>query len=121
MYIFILSTENLSLECEVFIHYYSQIVNSLSANALSHYFVEQGIITSANQQEIFNVHSPPKAAGLLLSNISSALMLGYNKGFYKFLETTERYGSGDSKRVTTAIRKLLELKHKEKDTYGNQL
>ena len=115
---YLLLTEHLSIECKVFIHYYSQIVNTLSAITLSPYFVKHGIILPANQQEIYNVHSPTKAAGLLLSNISSALMSGFNKGFYKFLDITEQYGSGDSKHVTTAIKeKLLELKSEDKGTY----
>ena len=114
---YLILTEDLSVECEVFIHYYSQIVNTLSAKTLSPYFVAQGIILPANQEEISNVHSPTKAAGLLLCSISSALMSGYNEGFYKFLDITEQYGSDDSKRVTKAIRqKLLELKSEDKGT-----
>ena len=118
---YFLPTEHLSLECEVFIHYYSQIVNSVSANvlSLSQYFVSEEIILPTNLQEISSIHSPTKAAGLLLNNISSALMSGSNEGFYKFLEVAERYGSDASKLVMSAIReKLIELKPKVKGTYG---
>ena len=105
----------------MFIHYYSQIVNSVSANvlSLSQYFVSEEIILPTNLQEISSIHSPTKAAGLLLNNISSALMSGSNEGFYKFVEVVERYGSDASKLVMSAIReKLIELKPKVKGTYG---
>ena len=99
------------MELEVFICYYSQIVNSLSVETLSPYFVSQNIITSAEQIEIFSVPSPIKAAGLLLSRISSSLIVGVTESFYGFLDITEQHGNIDSKTVATAIRKkLLEMK-----------
>ena len=108
-HILLLPTE-LSAEYEVFICYYSQIVNSLSAETLSPYFVSQNIITSAEQLEIFSVPSPIKAAGLLLSKISCALSVEITEDFYKFIDIVEQYGSIDSKTVTTAMRKkLLEM------------
>ena len=110
-----MSTEHISAEYEVFIHYFSQIVSSISAVALSPYFVQQNIISPSEQLEIFNVTSPNKASGLLLSKISSAMKAGFTKTFYKLLDITEQHGSIDSVMVTTAIRKkLLELKSKDK-------
>ena len=107
--------EYISAECEVFIHYFSQIVSSISAVALSPYFVQQNIISPPEQMEIFNATSPTKASGLLLSKISYALKAGFTKIFYAFLDITEQHGSMDSARVTGVIRKkLLELKSKEK-------
>ena len=116
MYV-ILSTEHHSLECEVFIQYYSQIVNILSASAkeLSTEFVQNDIILHERQQEIFSIPSPTKAAGLLLNTISSALISGCNKGFYKFLDITEQYDNSDIKHLISAIRKkLLVLEPKDK-------
>jgi len=104
-----------STEFEVFIHYYSQIVNSLSVETLSPYLISQNIIAPAEQIEILSVPSPIKAAGLLLCKISSALKAGITQDFYKFLDTAEQYGSIDGKVVITAIRmKLLELKSEDK-------
>ena len=69
------------------------------------------IISPAEKSEISSVPSPIKAAGLLLSKISCALEAGINETFYKFLDITEKYGSIDSKTLTTAIRKrLMEIK-----------
>ena len=103
-----------STEFEVFIHYYSQIVNSLSVETLSPYLVSHNIIP-AEQMEILGVLSPIKAASLLLCKISSALKAGITQDFYKFLDTAEQYGSIDGKVVITAIRmKLLELKSEDK-------
>ena len=107
----LLPTEH-SAEYEVFICYYSQIVNTLSAETLSPYFVSQSIISSGEQMEIFNVHSPIKSAGLLLSKISSALNAGITESFYKFLDITEQFGSIDSQTVTTTMRKRLKCHRK---------
>ena len=100
-------TDHHSAEYEVFIHYYSQIVNSLSAVALSPYFVKEKIISTADQSLIFDTPVPVTAASLLLSKISSALKAGITESFYKFLDITDQYGSIDSKTIITAIRKKL--------------
>ena len=97
----------------MFVHYFSQIVTSIPAVALSPYFVQQNIISPSEQLEIFNATLPNKAASLLLSNISSALKAGITKEFYKFLDITEQHGNIDSINVTNAIRKkLFKLKSK---------
>ena len=108
-----LPTEQRSPEFEAFVYYYSQIVNSLPAEALSPHFVAQNIISPAEQMEICGVRSPIKAAGLLLSNISGALSAEFTGDFYKFLDIMEQHGSSDSKTVTAAIRKKL-LKSQDK-------
>ena len=108
-----LPTEQHSPEFEAFVYYYSQIVNSLPAEALSPHFVAQNIISPAEQMEICGAHSPIKAAGLLLSNISRSLSAELTGDFYKFLDITEQHGSSDSKTVTIAIRKKL-LKSQDK-------
>ena len=106
-----LAEYEVSAEYEVYICYYSQIVNSLPVETLSPYFVSDKIISPAEQLEISSVPSPIKAAGLLLIKISCALDAGITESFYKFLNITEKYGSIDSKTVTSAIRKrLLEMK-----------
>ena len=90
-------------------------MSSTSAVALSPYFVQQNIISSSEQLEIFNSTSRNKASGLLLSKISFALKAGFIKTFYKFLDITEQHGSMDSAMVTGVIRKkLLELESKDK-------
>ena len=108
-----------SAEYEVYICYYSQIVNTLPVETLSPHFVAHNIILPAEQLEISSVPSPIKAAGLLLTKISYALDAGITKGFYKLLDINEQYGSIDSKTVTTAMRKrLLEVKStKDKGIY----
>ena len=104
-------TDHHSAEYEVYICYYSQIVNTLPVTTLSPHFVSHNIILPAEQLEISSVPSPIKAAGLLLSKISCALDAGITEGFYNFLEINEQYGSIDSKTVNTAMRKrLLEMK-----------
>ena len=114
----LIPTGHISAEYEVFIYYFSQIVSSISAVALSPYFVQQNIISPSEQLEIFNSTSPNKAAGLLLSKISSALKAGFTKIFYAFLDITEQHGSIDSAMVTGVIRKkLLELKSNGKGMY----
>lgn len=99
--------EQLPAEYEVFIQYYSQIVSSLSAKALSPHFVTQKIISPEEQLEIFSITSSRKAASMLLSKISVALKVGSNEGFYKLLDITEQHGSIDSKNVTLAVRRKL--------------
>ena len=98
----------------MFIHYFSQIVTSISAVALSPYFVQRNIISPSEQLEIFNANLPNKAACLLLSNISFALKAGITKVFYQFLDIAEQHGNIDSVSVTNAIRKRL-IKLKSKD------
>ena len=112
---YFLTTGHISVEYEAFIHHFSQIVSSISAVALSPYFVQQNIISPSEQLEVFNATSSIKASGLLLSPISSALKAGFTKIFYKFLDITEQHGSMDSAMVTGAIRKkLLQLKSNDK-------
>ena len=108
---------HISVEYEVFIHHFSQIVSSISARALSPYFVQQNIISPSDHLEIINATSPNIASGLLLSTISSALNADFTKIFYKFLDITEHYGSLDSANVIGTIRKkLLQLKSNDKGT-----
>ena len=99
----------------MFIQYYSQIVTSLSAQTLSHHFVKEKIISTADQSLIFSTPVETTAASLLLSKISSALKAGINESFYKFLDITEQYGRIDSKNVITAIRKKLKAENKGTD------
>ena len=106
----------------MFIYYYSQIVNILSASSVRELFpqfVQNGIILCENQEEIFNMSSPTKAIGLLLSPISSALMSRRNKGFYKFLDIAEQCGKCGIKELISTIRKkLFELRPEDKGTYN---
>ena len=104
---YVLSTEYHSAEYEVFVQYYSQLVTSLSAVALSPYFVKEKIISTADQSLIFSTLVQTTAASLLLSKISSALNAGITEGFYRLLDIVEHHGSIDSKTVITAIRKKL--------------
>ena len=105
-----LSTEHLLPEHEVFVNYFSQIVSSIPAEALSQYFVQYKIISPPEQLEIYDaLPNYKKAAGLLLSKISTALKAGVTEVFYKFLDITEQYGTDDSLVVISAIRKKLSL------------
>jgi len=99
--------EHLSVEYEVFTQYYSQIVSSLSAKALSPHFVAQKIISPEEQLEIFSTTSSKKAASMILSKIFVALEIGSNEDFYKLLDITEQHGSIDSKNVSLAVRRKL--------------
>ena len=99
--------EHHSLEYEVFIHYYSQLVCCISAKALSPHFVTEQIMSHENHLEISAVVDSTKAAGLLLTKVASALNAGVTEVFYKFLYITEKYGSADSKTISSAIRKKL--------------
>lgn len=112
IYYLILPTEYHSVEYEVFIRYYSSIVNSLSAKTLSPFFVTENIISTTDESVILNTPVKTIAASLLLSNISSELKAGINECFYKFLDITEQHGSIDSKDVITAIRKKLQSEDK---------
>ena len=110
-----MSAGHISAEYEVFIHYFSQIVSSISARALSPYFVQQDIISPSDHLEIINATSTNKATGLLLSTISSALKANFTTIFYKFLDIIEQYGSLDSANMIGTIRKkLLELQSNDK-------
>lgn len=110
-YIFV--SIDLSVEYEVFIEFFSQIVDVIPAVALSGHFVQENIISPQDQLEIFKVTLPINAAGLLLNKISIPLKGGNNKIFYKFLDITEQHGNIDSKTLIDDIRKtLLELKSK---------
>ena len=60
-----------------------------------------------DNSEILDISSHTKAAGLLLSKISSTLDAGITKTFYKFLDIVDQHGSSDSKTVANAIRKKL--------------
>ena len=102
----------------MFIQYYSEIVNMLSASAkeLFPQFVRKGIIFCENQEEIFSMPSPTKAIGLLLGPISYALMSRRSKGFYAFLEIAEQCGKHGIKDLISAIRK--KLRSEDKGTYN---
>ena len=91
----------------MFIQYYSQIVNSMSAKALSPHFVAKHIISPGDQEEIFSIASSKKAAMLLLCRVSSALEFGIVDNFYKLLDIIEQYGNIDSRKVSLDIRKKL--------------
>ncbi|XP_065904826.1 uncharacterized protein [Dysidea avara] len=109
-------TESLLPECEVFIQYYSQIVNNMSAKSLAPHFVAHKIISPDDQEEISSVASSKKAAMLLLSRVSSALEAGIVKSFYKFLDITEHCGSNNSRTVSLAItEKLLKIKGNQEE------
>ena len=60
-----------------------------------------------DNSEILDISSHTKAAGLLLSKISSALDAGITKTFYKFLDIVDQHGSSDIKTVANAVRKKL--------------
>jgi len=107
MHFVLLSVQQCSREYEVFIQHFSQIVNSLSAQALSPYFVAQNIISPEDQLEILTITSPRRAASLLLSRISSAVEAGVNESFYRFLDILEQHGNVDSKQVLFTIRRDL--------------
>jgi len=108
-----LSTGYHSVEYDVFIQYFSQIVNSLSVQSLSAHFVAHNIISQEDQLEILSIVSPRKAASFLLSRISFAVKAGVNESFYKFLNISEQYGSIDSRNVSLALKeKLSGLKNK---------
>ena len=115
----ILPTEHLSAEHEIFVHYFSQIVSSISAETLSPFFVQHRIISTPEHAEI-RAALPNKAAGLLLGKISTALKAGVTEVFYKFLDITEQHGNVDSLMVISTIRKelsLLEYKLKDEGSY----
>ena len=104
---------DLSVEYEVFIEFFSQIVDVIPTVALSGHFVQEKIILPEDQLEIFKVTLPSKAAGLLLNKISIPLKAGDINIFYQFLDITEQHGNIDSKTLIDDIRKtLLELKSK---------
>ncbi|XP_065906869.1 uncharacterized protein [Dysidea avara] len=110
-----------SAEYEVFIQYFSQIVNSLSVQSLSAHFVAQNIISQEDQLEILSVTSPRKAVSFLLSRISSAVEAGVNESFYRFLDITEKYGSIDNRNISLAIKgKLLRCKESICKMKGNE-
>ena len=113
---YIFYTEVMSPECQVFIQYYSQIVNNMSAKSLCPHFVAKNIILSENQDEIVSATSSKKAAMLLLSSISCALETEIVESFYKFLDIVEQHGNVDSRDVALAIRRKLsklKLNHEE--------
>ena len=120
MITFFIPTDLHSAEYEVFIQYFSQIVNSLSVQSLSAHFVAQNIISQEDQLEILSVTSPRKAVSFLLSRISSAVEAGVNESFYRFLDITEKYGSIDNRNISLAIKgKLLRCKESICKMKGN--
>lgn len=60
-----------------------------------------------DNSEILDTQSHTKAAGLLLTKISSALDARNTEAFYKFLDIVDQHGSSDIKTVVTAVRKKL--------------
>ena len=104
---YFIPVKHCSREYEVFIKHFSEIVNSLTAQALSPYFVARNIISPEDQLEILSVTSPRKAASLLLTRVSSAVEVGVNESFYRFLDIIEQHGNSDSKQILLAIRRDL--------------
>ena len=109
--VLIVTAELLPAEQEVFVHYFSQLVTSMPAKSMSEYFVQHEIISPQEQQQIFSVASAYKAAGLLLTNIFSAVKIGITAVFYMFLNIVERHGSFDCTSVIKAMRKRLKHKY----------
>ena len=65
-----------------------------------------------DDSEISEVPSHTKAAGFLLSKISSGLDAGITEAFYKFLDIVEQYGNSDSKNVMGVVRRKLKSNFK---------
>jgi len=107
-------------ECDVFIQYYSQIVNNMSAKSLCPYFVAKNIILPEHQEEIMSTTSSKRSAMLLLRTISCALETGIVEGFYKFLEIIEQHGNVDSKNVVLAIRRKLSKEFGQVEKFSSQ-
>ena len=98
-----------SVEYEVFVRYFSRIVNSISAQTLSPHFVSRKIISHEDQIEILSVTSPRRAASLLLGRVSSAVEAGVNESFYRFLDILEQYGTPATKEILLAIKRDLSM------------
>ena len=105
--VLIVTTEMLPAEQEIFIQYFSQLVTSLPVKSISQHFVQDEIISLQEQQEIFKAASAYKAAGLLLTNIFSAVKIGVPEVFYIFLNIAEKYGTIDCINVIKAMKKRL--------------
>lgn len=94
-------------EYEVFKKTYSSLVDILNSTDLYRYFVSEGVITLAENDEISAETNPIKKVEILLRIISSALENGYTKSFYLMLQVMVCYGNTATKELAKTISHML--------------
>ena len=88
---------------------YSALVDTLKATDLYRYFVSEGIITLAENDEISAESNPIKKVEMLLRKVSSPLESGVTKSFYVMLEVMASYGNKATKELARMINDMLQL------------
>ena len=105
-----------SLEYDVFIKYYSKLVDTLCNTELYQYFVSEYIITLSDLEEITSASTPSDKIRILLIKISSPLKAGLKTSFYKMLEIMRCYGNEATKALSMMISRCVSANNKDVGT-----
>jgi len=106
--LFVYFVLDLSAECDVFRKQYGTLVDTLKTADLYRYFVSEGIITFAENEELTAENNPTKKVEALLRKISGPLESGLTgKSFYVMLEVMASYGNMATKELARNINDTL--------------
>jgi len=95
-------------EKEVFTHNYSKLCNTLTdIENLLHYFVQENIIKSDDQDKINILVKTSDKVKKLLKYIGGPLKVGDSKGFYTMLDIMETHGVQATKDLANSLKSAL--------------
>ena len=107
-----------SVEYKLFIDYYDELLNTLSINNLSHYFVSHKIISLEDYEKIIRSSLPHETAKILLDSMLSHLLSGNGAMFSKMLSVMNQHGVGAVKEISQEIISELQTKKCADDMAG---
>ena len=91
-------------EKKVFNRHYASLCNTLTdVNNLLPHFVQNGVISTGDIDEINAIITPPKKVEKLLSHISGPLTAGDPKGFQMMLTIMKEHGNKSTKDLAVKI------------------
>lgn len=95
----------------MFTNYYNKLVNILPASSLSHYFVSDKTISTADHEDIIRSSVPREAAKLLLDKVLWQLKKGNSRVFNNLLLIMDHHGVAAAKDLSSEMRdKVLKIK-----------
>jgi len=97
---------------KVFLRNYDKLTNVLNTSIvnLSKYFVANNLITTEDQEEIYNADRDK--ARIFLFKIESPMRDGFTAGLYKMLDVMLQYGSVSDKQLAEQIKNEIDEEYK---------
>lgn len=112
MYVYVCISSTVSFaglikENEVFIRFYSKLIDVLSINSISHYLVSAKIISTEDIEEIDSLKTSKSKNMYVLRIVDKSLKAGITLSFCKLLDIMENYGGDDVTELARTIKKEL--------------